>query len=264
MLGSPVAWVLLPFLLAGIAGVWWAITVNRSQQSRHDEIAIWTDRMRLAHWSRTRATRMGGKPLLGRRHLHDEGGPVAKYLTLRGGERVVVLGGFPQPRGARSASRGTQRSPRPPALSRSARVRVLPEHPSQDLARGRLWHRLDEGHAGRHLVMARRAAKGLGDLGLGQRRCQAGERRRPSGASPASSSGTPITATSATPDGPEAASTSAGATWKPLTLISSFSRSTDVKIAVRIDSAQGRRCAASRPRRVRVAVASRPVVGSPP
>ncbi len=49
VLGSPVAWVLMVFFLATIAGVWWAIMANRAQQSLHEELAIWPDRMRLAH-----------------------------------------------------------------------------------------------------------------------------------------------------------------------------------------------------------------------
>ncbi|MCU0856232.1 MAG: DUF2244 domain-containing protein [Rhodobacteraceae bacterium] len=98
MLGSPIAWVLMLFFLAAIAGVWWAIMVNRSQQSRHEELAIWPDRMRLAHVVPKRAPlEWEANPFWVRVNLREEGGPVEKYLTLTGADREVELGAFLSP-----------------------------------------------------------------------------------------------------------------------------------------------------------------------
>jgi uncharacterized membrane protein len=106
VLGSPVAWVLMVFFLAAIAGVWWAIMANRAQQSRHEELAIWPDRMRLAHVVPKRATlEWEANPHWVRVTLRDRGGPVEKYLTLRGSDREVELGAFLSP-GEREALHG--------------------------------------------------------------------------------------------------------------------------------------------------------------
>jgi uncharacterized membrane protein len=98
VLGSPVAWVLMIFFLAAIAGVWWAIMINRAQQSYHEELAIWRDRIRLAHVEPKRAPlEWEANPHWVRVTLHETGGPVEKYLTLRGGDREVELGAFLSP-----------------------------------------------------------------------------------------------------------------------------------------------------------------------
>jgi uncharacterized membrane protein len=98
MLGSPVAWVLMVFFLAAIAGVWWAIMVNRAQQQRHEELAIWPDRMRLAHVVPKRAPlEWEANPHWVRVTLREKGGPVEKYLTLKGSDREVELGAFLSP-----------------------------------------------------------------------------------------------------------------------------------------------------------------------
>ena len=98
VLGSPVAWVLMLFFLAAIAGVWWAIMANRAQQRRHEELAIWSDRMRLAHVAPKRAPlEWEANPHWVRVSLRENGGPVEKYLTLKGGDREVELGAFLSP-----------------------------------------------------------------------------------------------------------------------------------------------------------------------
>ena len=98
VLGSPVAWVLMLFFLAVIAGVWWAIMANRAQQKLHEELAIWSDRIRLAHVAPKRAPReWEANPHWVRVSLREKGGPVEKYLTLKGGDREVELGAFLSP-----------------------------------------------------------------------------------------------------------------------------------------------------------------------
>jgi uncharacterized membrane protein len=98
VLGSPVAWVLMLFFLAAIAGIWWAIMANRAQQSLHEELAIWPDRLRLEHVAPRRAPlEWEANPYWVRVHLRDKGGPVENYLTLEGSDREVELGAFLSP-----------------------------------------------------------------------------------------------------------------------------------------------------------------------
>lgn len=98
MIGSPVTWVLLLFFLATIAGVWFAIMRNREQQSLHEELAIWPDRLRLAHSEPRRPPlEWEANPYWVSVHLRDKGGPVEKYLTLKGSDREVEIGKFLSP-----------------------------------------------------------------------------------------------------------------------------------------------------------------------
>jgi uncharacterized membrane protein len=98
LLGSPVTWVLMVFFLAAIGGVWWAIMANRAQQSLHEELAIRPDRLRLEHVEPKRAPlEWEANPYWVSVHLHDKGGPVEKYLTLKGSDREVELGAFLSP-----------------------------------------------------------------------------------------------------------------------------------------------------------------------
>ncbi len=98
LIGSPITWVLLAFFLATIAGVWFAIMRNRENQSLHEELAIWPDRLRLAHVEpRQRPLEWEANPYWVSVHLHDKGGPVEKYLTLKGSDREVEIGKFLSP-----------------------------------------------------------------------------------------------------------------------------------------------------------------------
>lgn len=98
VLGSPILWGLLPFLLAAIAGIWLAL-----QKSYRD--ALITEDLTLTA-DQTTLIRLGPK---GRRQewqantywvtvrLYPTGGPVPGYLTLRGNGREVELGAFLTP-----------------------------------------------------------------------------------------------------------------------------------------------------------------------
>lgn len=98
VLGSPIVWVLLAFFLATLGGVWWAIMANRAQQSLHEELAIWPDRLRLEHVEpKRRPLEWEANPHWVKVTLRDKGGPVEKYLTLKGSDREVELGAFLSP-----------------------------------------------------------------------------------------------------------------------------------------------------------------------
>ena len=97
VLGSPVAWVLMVFFMATLAGVWHAIQRNRTDRSRHEELVLTPDEVRLAH------VPPSGPVLEWNANPHwvtvslRKDGPVENYLTLRGNGREVEIGAFLTP-----------------------------------------------------------------------------------------------------------------------------------------------------------------------
>ncbi len=95
LIGKPVLWALLPFLVAAVAGIWFAL--RKSERDR-EILEVLT----LSH-SRTHLSRTGPRGVHKQWEantywlepvLHRSGGPVPNYLTLRGGPREVELGAF--------------------------------------------------------------------------------------------------------------------------------------------------------------------------
>lgn len=98
VLGSPILWGLLPFLLAAIAGVWFALERSYRDALITEDLTLTADQATLI--------RLGPK---GKRQewqaniywvtvrLYPTGGPVPGYLTLRGNGREVELGAFLTP-----------------------------------------------------------------------------------------------------------------------------------------------------------------------
>ena len=95
LIGQPVLWGLLPFLVAAIAGIWIAL---RTSDRDREIIEVLTLTETNAHLTRSgpkgqirtwQANRYWVQPV-----LHAAGGPVPQYLTLRGGPREVELGAF--------------------------------------------------------------------------------------------------------------------------------------------------------------------------
>ena len=95
LIGQPVLWGLLPFLLATIAGIW--IALRKSERDREIiEVLTLTEtsasltrsgpKRQIQTWE---ANRYWVQPI-----LHASSGPVPQYLTLRGGPREVELGAF--------------------------------------------------------------------------------------------------------------------------------------------------------------------------
>lgn len=97
VLGSIILWALLPFILAMIAGIWWALKRSWSDKSVTEALTIWTDRIMLIH-------RPGRGPVQSweantywvSAHLHAKRGIHRHYITLTGGaeSREVELGSF--------------------------------------------------------------------------------------------------------------------------------------------------------------------------
>lgn len=95
LIGSPVLWALLPFLLAAVAAIWIALRKNGRDRDIIEDLRLAPDRITLArHGPADRRQHWEANPYWVRITLHPTGGPVPNYLTLRGEGREVELGAF--------------------------------------------------------------------------------------------------------------------------------------------------------------------------
>jgi uncharacterized membrane protein len=98
-LGSPVLWMLLPFVLGALALTW--ALVRRNGRDRGAILEVLTVTSDAAELVRTDPG--GGRrnwkanPYWVRVQLWPTGGPVENYLTLKGGDREVEIGAFLSP-----------------------------------------------------------------------------------------------------------------------------------------------------------------------
>jgi uncharacterized membrane protein len=94
-LGNAVVWALLPFLLAAIAGIWLALRKNGRDRDVLEELSLSATRVTLTrHGPRGRRQEWEANPHWLRVTLHEAGGPVPNYLTLKAKGREVELGAF--------------------------------------------------------------------------------------------------------------------------------------------------------------------------
>jgi uncharacterized membrane protein len=97
-LGTPGLWVLLPFLLAAIAGIWIALQHSYRTGAVTEELTLTRDLITLhRHTPRRPDQSWQANPHWVRPALHPTGGPVPQYLTLSGNGREVELGAFLTP-----------------------------------------------------------------------------------------------------------------------------------------------------------------------
>jgi uncharacterized membrane protein len=95
ILGNPVVWALLPFLLATLAAIWVALRKNGRDRDILEELHLAPDRVSLVRHGPKGARRdWQANPHWLRVTLHETGGPVPNYLTLKGEAREVELGAF--------------------------------------------------------------------------------------------------------------------------------------------------------------------------
>jgi len=95
ILGSPVLWALLPFLLLAIAAIWFALRKNGKDRDILEDLHLTPSRVVLArHGPRGQRHDWSANPHWLRISLHETGGPVPSYLTLKGENREVELGAF--------------------------------------------------------------------------------------------------------------------------------------------------------------------------
>jgi uncharacterized membrane protein len=95
VLGNPVLWALLPFVLIAIWAIWFALRKNGRDRDIVEDLCLGRDRITLSrHGPKGRRQDWEANPYWLRVTLHETGGPVPNYLTLKGEGREVELGAF--------------------------------------------------------------------------------------------------------------------------------------------------------------------------
>ena len=95
LIGTPVLWGLLPFLLATIWAIWWALEKSFRDAEIVEEMEITPSLVTMVrHGPRGKRQDWQANPHWVRLTLHATGGPVPQYLTLKGEGREVELGAF--------------------------------------------------------------------------------------------------------------------------------------------------------------------------
>jgi len=98
VLGTPVLWGLLPFLVAAVAAMWWALERSYRDGAILEDLQLAPDRVTLVrHGPHGRRQDWQANPHWVQVIRHDHGGPVPHYITLRGGPREVEIGAFLTP-----------------------------------------------------------------------------------------------------------------------------------------------------------------------
>jgi len=95
LIGSPVLWGLLPFLLAAIWGIWFALRKNGRDRDIVEDLVLTPEQVSLTrHGPRGKRQEWQANTHWVRLERHASTGPVPHYLTLKGGPREVELGAF--------------------------------------------------------------------------------------------------------------------------------------------------------------------------
>jgi uncharacterized membrane protein len=99
VLGRVELWWLLPFIMATVAGVWWAISASYRTGEVCEVLSFSPQKLRLIRHDPGRAEVRDWEANLhwARVEMHAKGGPVPDYLTLLGGPREVEIGAFLTP-----------------------------------------------------------------------------------------------------------------------------------------------------------------------
>lgn len=95
LIGSPVLWGLLPFLVGTVAAIWAALQRSFRDGEIVEVLRFSPGDLHLTrHGPRGRFQDWQANPHWVQVTLHSQGGPVPQYLTLRGAGREVELGVF--------------------------------------------------------------------------------------------------------------------------------------------------------------------------
>ena len=95
VLGSPVLWGLLPFLALAIGGIWFALQRSYRDGEIVEELTLTAEQVTLTrHGPRDQHAEWQANPHWVRVEVHETGGPVPQYVTLKGGPRPVEIGAF--------------------------------------------------------------------------------------------------------------------------------------------------------------------------
>ena len=87
-------WVLLPFLAAAVAGIWFALQHSYKTAEITEDLTITPDKLTLTRRDRNGLQIWQANPYWTHLTLHKTAGPVPNYLTLKGGGREVEIGAF--------------------------------------------------------------------------------------------------------------------------------------------------------------------------
>lgn len=102
VVGSPILWGLLPFVLLALWLLWWALQRSYRDAEVIEVLRLWPDRLLLERRQRGRSVQSFETNPYWLRPELVEGGPVDDYLILAGGPRAVELGAFLTPGERRS------------------------------------------------------------------------------------------------------------------------------------------------------------------
>jgi len=95
VLGTMILWGLLPFFLMALGGIWYALHVSYKRGEVLEELKVTTDTAQLTRHNPDGDTQeWEANRYWVSVHLHQTGGPVENYITLRGGDREVEIGAF--------------------------------------------------------------------------------------------------------------------------------------------------------------------------
>jgi len=94
VIGSAVLWGILPFILAMLVGIWWALDRSYRDGEILEELRLWPDRVVLDRHDRRAGHRhWEANPYWVQVCLRQDG-PVKNYVTLKGNDREVEIGAF--------------------------------------------------------------------------------------------------------------------------------------------------------------------------
>lgn len=96
-LGTPIAWGLLPFLIAALLALYISIKASYHTGRMQEDLRLWDDLITLERTEPTgKVRRWHANPYWTTVHLH-ENAKLESYLTLKGNGREVELGSFLSP-----------------------------------------------------------------------------------------------------------------------------------------------------------------------
>lgn len=95
LLGTRHLWVILPFALIPVAGIWWAVRRNNRDAALSEVLTIGAESITLVRRAPDGTVKTWqANPYWVTVELYPTGGPVPGYLTLKGDGREVELGAF--------------------------------------------------------------------------------------------------------------------------------------------------------------------------
>ncbi|MCV6587260.1 MAG: DUF2244 domain-containing protein [Marinibacterium sp.] len=95
LVGSVVIWGVLPFMLLALAGIWFALEKSWRDRRILEVLTLTEDQAHLVrHNPRGPTQEWGCNRYWASAEMHEDGGPVPYYVTLKGGGREVEIGCF--------------------------------------------------------------------------------------------------------------------------------------------------------------------------